>query len=104
MTIAQRRLPNTLNLAATAIAAVDLTSLADAKEAIFYAENAGIWVFSRVRQLCASYGRNGVRHLLWRRQFALRFCRIRGFKFKKRSKLGVGQIYIRTAIQAKSYA
>ena len=45
----QRRLPNTLNLAATAIAAVDLTSLADAKEAIFYAENAGIRLRCPVR-------------------------------------------------------
>ena len=42
MTIAQRDLPNTMNLAATAVAAVDLTSLEDAKEAIFQAENAGI--------------------------------------------------------------
>ena len=42
MTIAQRHLPNTLNLAATAVAAADLTSIADAKDAIFHAENAGI--------------------------------------------------------------
>ena len=54
MTIAQRQLPNTLNLAATAIAAVDLTSLADAKEAIFYAENAGI------RLRCLGEGSNVV--------------------------------------------
>ena len=54
MTVAQRRLPNTLNLAATAINAVDLTSLADAKEAIFHAENAGI------RLRCLGEGSNVV--------------------------------------------
>ena len=53
MTIAQHgcRLPD---LAATAIAAVDVTSLADAKEAIFYAENAGI------RLRCLGEGSNVV--------------------------------------------